>query len=158
MIAETCDGYISGLERLVSMDRRRIFLIVPLVLAGCANPEPSKQAGQNEASVAQVYSPLPPTLTPAEEAERADARRDYVTCLNAAARYADKSGQAVDTAAALIAPMCYPQFLRFEAASTVGMDSRIKRNFDWAGDKRQVDFAGEAIRRERGVTMSAAQP
>ena len=142
----------------MSMDSRRVFLIVPLILAACAGAEPSKQAGQDAAQVAQVYSPLPPTLTPAEQAEKADARRAYVTCLNAAARYADKNGQAIDIAAALIAPMCYPQFVRFETASTVGMDSRVKRNFDWAGDKRQVDFAGDAIRRERGVTVSEAQP
>jgi hypothetical protein len=158
MIEKTCDGYISELERLMSMSKCRILLIVPLILAACAGTEPPKQAGQDDQRVAQVYSPLPPTLTPAQEAEKADARRAYVTCLYAAARYADKNGQAVDIAAALIAPMCYPQFVRFEAASTAGMESRAKRNFDWAGDKRQIEIASDAIRRERGVTMSAAQP
>jgi hypothetical protein len=106
----------------------------------------------------QPYSPLPPRLTPEQEAQRAEARHAYVECLDAAAHYADKNGQAIDIAAALIAPMCYPQFARFEATSVVGMDSRDQRAYDRAGDKRQVEMAGDAIRRERGVAaLSPAQ-
>jgi len=139
------------------MNTRRILFLLPLLVAGCAGTEAMHQAVKSDENPPQAYNPLPPTLTPAQEAERTEARRAYLACLTSAARYADKNGQAIDIAAALIAPMCYPQFSRFEAASTVGMESRAKRTFDHDGDKRQVELAAEAIRQERGVAVSAAR-
>lgn len=98
-----------------------------------------------------VAEASPPQLTPDQEAEKAEARQAYVTCLKQAARYAHEKAAAVGDAAGLIAPMCYPQFSRYETAAAAGMDGRQLRAFDRKGDQRQLGFAGDAIRQERGL-------
>ncbi len=124
------------------------------ILGGCTasgtGPIPQEQ------SSAAPYSPLPPVLSPDQEKEKADARQAYVACLNSAARYADHGALAIDNVAGLIAPMCYPQFSRFEVASAAGLGTRDRRAYDHDGDKRQLEFAGDAIRRERSVATLAS--
>jgi hypothetical protein len=108
-------------------------------------PQSDQQAAVPEAPRVQV------PLTPEQEKEKADAHDAYVTCLGEAAQYAKTRASASGDEAALIAPMCYPQFLRFEIASTAGMVSRDRRAFDRQGDERQVEFAADAIRHDQGL-------
>jgi hypothetical protein len=51
--------------------------------------------------------------------------------------------------------MCYPQFSRFQAEAAAGMSVRDRRTFDHDGDKRQLEFAGNAIRQKRSVAALA---
>ena len=136
--------------RCVVMRKQSLYGVIGFALAlgaGCAAPVPQsdRQAAAPEASPVQV------ALTPEQEKERADARGEYVTCLREAALYAKTRASTSGDEAALIAPMCYPQFLRFEVASTAGMASRDRRTFDREGDKRQIEFAGDAVRQEQGL-------
>jgi hypothetical protein len=108
-------------------------------------PQSDRQAAAPEVSQVQV------PLTPEQDKERTDAHDAYVTCLREAAQYAKTRASTSGDEAALIAPMCYPQFLRFEVASTVGMASRDRRAFDRQGDERQVEFAADAIRHDQGL-------
>ena len=80
-----------------------------------------------------------------------DARQAYMSCLRQAVQYANTNSPKSGDEAALIAPMCYPQFLRFEFASTAGMGNRDRRAFDRGGDNRQIEFAGDAIRQGHGL-------
>jgi hypothetical protein len=115
--------------------------------AGCATPGLSP-GGQAPTAVAEAP---PPQLTPEQEAVKAEARQAYVTCLKQAAHYAHETTALSGDAPALIAPMCYPQFSRFEAAAAAGMEGRALRAFDRKGDQRQLEFAADAIRQERGL-------
>jgi hypothetical protein len=110
---------------------------------------PAQRSDEQAATPEPLAIQIP--LTPEQEKERADARVAYVTCLRQAAHYATTSSPSSGDEAALIAPMCYAQFLRFEIASTAEMASRDRRTFDREGDKRQIEFAGDAIRQERAL-------
>jgi hypothetical protein len=132
------------------MRKQNLCGVVGLALAlgaGCASPVPQsdRQAGASEVTQVQAQ------LTPEQEKEKADAHDEYVTCLREAAQYAKTQASTSGDEAALIAPMCYPQFLHFEIASTAGMASRDRRTFDREGDKRQVEFAADAIRHDQGL-------
>jgi hypothetical protein len=110
-----------------------------------------------EAEVAAAPEPIPvqAPMTPDQQKEQADARRDYAACLRQAAQYmSGKEGVSGDQAS-LVAPLCYAQFTRLEDALTAAMSTRDKRNFDRAGDKRQLDFATDAIRQSRGLASIA---
>jgi len=138
------------LVRFVVMRKQSLCGVVGLALAlgaGCASPMPQsdQQAAAPEAPRVQV------PLTPEQEKERAEARDAYVTCLREAAQYAKMRASTSGDEASLIAPMCYPQFLRFEIASTAGMASRDRRAFDRQGDERQVEFAADAIHHDQGL-------
>ncbi|MDB5393942.1 MAG: hypothetical protein JWM91_1448 [Rhodospirillales bacterium] len=131
-------------------------LIILALLGGCAAPGSTQSGGQSAA--VEAPAPPPPKLTPAQEAEKAEARQAYVTCLRQAAHYASQKATLAGDAPALIAPMCYPQFSRFESADAAGMEGRARRAFDQKGDQRQMDFAADAIRQERGLAaLSATQ-
>ncbi len=124
--------------------------MVGLALAlgsGCAVPA----SRSNEQAAAPEPRSIQVAPTPEQEKERADARDAYVSCLKQAAHYATTSSPQSGDEAALIAPMCYPQFLRFEIASTAEMGSRDRRAYDREGDKRQIEFAGDALRQERAL-------
>jgi hypothetical protein len=136
--------------RSVVMRKQSLYGVVGLALvlgAGCASPmpRPDQQAAASEPVAAPVQ------LTPEQEKEKADAHDAYVTCLREAALYAKTRASTSGDEAALIAPMCYPQFSRFEVASTAGMASRDRRAFDREGDQRQVEFAADAIRHDQGL-------
>jgi hypothetical protein len=137
--------------RFVCMKKQSLYGAIGLALAlgaGCATPAP-----QSNRQAAAEPEPLPVqvALMPDQEKERADARQAYVSCLRQAALYASTSSIASNDQAALVAPMCYAQFHRFEVASTAGMGSRDRRTYDRAGDKRQIEFAGDAIRQAHGL-------
>jgi hypothetical protein len=144
------------------LTRRRVGLIVlamrfrfglfPIALfllggAGCVTPG-SSLVGQVPAVLAEAP---PPQLTLEQETAKAEARQAYVTCLKQAAHYASEKATLSGDAPALIAPMCYPQFSRFEAAAAAGLEGRALRAFDRKGDQRQLEFAADAIRQERGL-------
>jgi hypothetical protein len=115
--------------------------------AGCAAP-----AGPHGSQTADAeIAPAPPVLTPEQERDKAQARQDYMACLKQAAHFAGERAIATGDVAEVIAPMCYPQFSRYEIAAAVGMDGRVLRYFDRQGDKRQLEFAAEAIRQEHGL-------
>jgi hypothetical protein len=140
---------LGGFIRFVDMRQQSLYGALGLALAlgaGCATP-PVPQAAVPEPE------PLPVqvALTPDQEKERADARQAYVSCLRQAALYVSTGTPSSGDQAALIAPMCYSQFLRFEVASTAGMGNHDRRNFDRAGDKRQIEFAGDAVRQAHGL-------
>jgi hypothetical protein len=127
-------------------------ILLPIALSllggvGCAT-HGSSQAGKAPAAVAEAP---PPQLTPEQEAVKAEARQAYVTCLKQAAHYAHENAALSGDAPALIAPMCYPQFSRFEAAAGAGLEDRALRAFNRKGDQRQLEFAADAIRQERGL-------
>jgi hypothetical protein len=139
------------LVRFVCMRKQSLYGVVGLALAvgaGCATPAP--QSGRQVVAEPEPL-PIQATLTPEQEKERADARQAYVSCLRRAALYASTSTPPSADEAALVAPMCYAQFLRFEVASTAGMGSRDRRTYDRAGDKRQIEFAGDAVRQAHGL-------
>jgi hypothetical protein len=143
---------LGGFVRFFGMKKQNLYGVVGLALvlgAGCAAPvpQPERQAAVPEPE------PLPVqvVLTPDQERERAEARQVYVSCLRQAALYVSTSTPPSGDQAALIAPMCYGQFLRFEVASTAGMGSHDRRTFDRAGDKRQIEFAGNAVRQAHGL-------
>ncbi len=117
------------------------------VAASCAAPETgsSRQVGAAEPLPVQV------PMSPDQEKDRVDARQAYVSCLKQAAQYIKAQGGSSGDEAALVAPLCYAQFTRFEDASTVAMSTRDKRAYDRAGDKRQVDFASDAIHQQTGL-------
>ena len=137
--------------RFITMGKHFSLIAVGLsvaVVAGCADP--MGQADRDAAAPSGPLAALAP-LTPEQEKDKADARQAYMTCLKQAAQYAQQKADAAGDEAALIAPMCYPQFSRFEIAATAGMDSRNRRVFDRDGDKRQLDFAADAIRQDHGL-------
>jgi hypothetical protein len=118
------------------------------VAAGCTTSD----AGSNRQAAAEPeVVPVEASLTPEQEKDRADARQAYVSCLRQAVRYMASKGAASGDEATLAAPLCYAQFSRFEDASTVSMSTRDKRAYDRAGDKRQLDFATEAVRQQNGL-------
>jgi hypothetical protein len=138
--------------------KQRLGLILIAILtgssAGCATTD---GAHVGEPVVAAV-DPAPPVLTPDQEAAKAEARQVYVTCLKQAADYITAKNAGVSDVAALIAPMCYPQFERFEAAAAAGMDGRGLRAFDRKGDQRQLEFAADAVRQQHGLAaLSSTQ-
>ena len=144
------NGNFRVLVRFVVMRKQSLYGVVGLALvlgAGCASPGlPSdREAAGVEAPQIQV------PLTPDQEKEKTDAHDAYVTCLREAAQYAKTRASTSGDEAALIAPMCYPQFLRFEIASTAGMANRDRRAFDREGDERQVEFAADAIHHDQGL-------
>lgn len=143
---------LGGFVRFIAMRQQSLYGAVGLALvlgAGCATPvpQPDRQA------TAPEPEPLPVqvALTPDQEKERADARQAYGSCLRQAALYVSTSTPPSGDQAALIAPMCYSQFLRFEVASTAGMANHDRRTFDRAGDKRQIEFADNAVRQAHGL-------
>ena len=109
-------------------------------LAGCAQNAPQGIATQADSTPI----PIP------QRQETVDAQNAYNACLVRAARYADNDSTDPATLAALIAPMCYPQFSALEATAAAGLSDRDRNRFDHGGDQRQVDLASDAIRRERG--------
>jgi hypothetical protein len=132
------------------------FLPIAFVLlgsAGCATPA-SPPPGQTP--VAAVEEAPPPRQTPAQEAEKAAAQQAYMACLKQAAHYAHEKAALAGDAAGVIAPMCYPQFSRYETAAAAGMEGRTLRTFDRNGDQRQLEFAADAIRQERGLASLSA--
>lgn len=132
------------------MRKQKLCGMVGLALAlgaGCASPTPQS----DRQAAAPEFSQVQAQLTPEQEKEKADAHDEYVTCLREAAQYAKTQASTSGDTSALIAPMCYSQFLRFESASTVGMASHDRRAFDREGDKRQVEFATDAIRHDQGL-------
>jgi hypothetical protein len=134
------------------MRKQSLYGAVGLALvlgAGCATPVPRSD---RQAVVPEPEpQPVQVALTPDQEKDQAAARQAYVSCLRQAALYTSASSPGSSDQAALIAPMCYGQFLNFEAASTAGMGSRDRRTYDRAGDKRQIEFAGDAIRQTHGL-------
>ena len=118
------------------------------VAAGCAAPEV-----RSSRQVAEAAEPIPVQLpmSPDQERERADAKRAYVSCLKQAAQYMKAASGAKGDEANLVAPLCYAQFSRYEDASTAAMSTRDRRAFDRAGDKRQLDFAADAVRQQNGL-------
>ena len=143
---------LGGFVRFIDMRKQSLYGAVGLVLAlgaGCATPV--AQSDRQAAVPEPEPLPIQVALTPDQEKERADARQAYVSCLRRAALYASTGTPASGDQAALIAPMCYSQFLRFEVASTVGMGNHDRRSFDRAGDKRQIEFAGDAVRQAHGL-------
>jgi hypothetical protein len=134
------------------MRKRSLYGVVGLALAlgaGCATPAP--QSYRQAAVTEPEPLPVQVALTPDQEKDRAAARQAYVSCLRQAALFISTSTPASSDQATLIAPMCYGQFLNFEVASTAGMGSRDRRTFDRAGDKRQIEFAGDAVRQAHGL-------
>lgn len=121
-----------------------------LAVAGCAAPE--MKSGRQA-----VNEPLPVQvpMSADQQREQAEARQDYVSCLRQAAQYLSARKDVSGDQASLVAPLCYAQFTRFEDASTVAMSTRDKRAFDRAGDKRQLDFASDAIRQQHGLASLA---
>ena len=143
---------LGGFVRFIDMRQKSLYGALGLALAlgaGCATPVPQPD---HQAAVSEP-EPLPVqvALTPDQEKELADARQTYVSCLRQAALYVSTSTPSSGDQAALLAPMCYAQFLRFEVASTAEMGSRDRRTFDRAGDKRQIEFAGDAVRQAHGL-------
>jgi hypothetical protein len=124
---------------------------VLVVLAGCATSEvrPDRQAAAAEPLPVQV------PMSPEQEKERTDARQAYLSCLRQAAQFMSTREGIGGDQAALIAPLCYAQFVRFEDASTVAMSTRDRRTFDREGDKRQLDFAVDAVRQQHGLVALA---
>ncbi len=118
------------------------------VASGCAMPDTAaSRHAQEDAEPLPVQVPM----TAEQEKDRAEARQAYVSCLRQAAQYLGTKGGATGDEASAVAPLCYGQFARFEDASTVAMSTRDKRAFDHAGDKRQLDFASDAIRQQHGL-------
>ncbi len=117
------------------------------LIAGCATP-----AGPHGSQTAEMETPpAPPVLTPDQERDKAEARQVYMACLKQAAHFAEQKAMAAGDIAEVIAPMCYPQFSAYEIAAAAGMEGRALRYFDRQGDKRQLEFAAEAIRQEHGL-------
>jgi hypothetical protein len=141
---------IGVFERFLAMRWLNVCFVgsVLAVAAGCAAPE--MRSGQQAAEAAEPI-PVQVPMTPDQERERADAKRAYVSCLKQAAQYMKTQGGASGDEANLVAPLCYAQFSRYEEASTAAMSTRDRRTFDRAGDKRQVDFAADAIRQQNGL-------
>jgi hypothetical protein len=142
---------LGGLVCFVGMRKQNLYGAVGLALAlgsGCATPAPQSD---RQSVAASEPLPIQVALTPDQEKERADARRAYVSCLRQAALYASTSTPTSGDQADVVAPMCYSQFLRFEVASTAGMANHDRRAFDRAGDKRQIEFAGDAVRQAHGL-------
>ncbi len=121
--------------------------LVTALGVGCAGSQEPRGALQAAAEPIEA----PPVQTPDQVKDRIEARQAYVTCLKQAAQYASTRAAGTADEASLIAPMCYPQFLNFEIASAAGMGSHARHVFDRDGDKRQLDFAADAIRQERGL-------
>ena len=96
-------------------------------------------------------------MTADQERERADARQAYLSCLKQAAQYIKGRGSSSSDEANLVAPLCYAQFTRFEDASTVAMSTRDRRAFDRGSDKRQLDFATDAIHQQNGLAALTAK-
>lgn len=144
---------LGGFVRFVGMRQKSLYGALGLALAlgaGCATPpvsQPDRQAAVSEPEPV----PVQVALTPDQEKEQADLRQAYVSCLRQAALYVSTSTPSSSDQSALIAPMCYSQFLRFEVASTAGMGNHDRRNFDRAGDKRQIEFADNAVRQAHGL-------
>jgi hypothetical protein len=125
--------------------------VVGAVLAVAAGCTTSDAGSNRQARVETEAVPVQAPLTPEQEKDKAEARQAYLTCLRQAAQYLTSKGGVSGDQASLVAPLCYAQFTRFEDASTVAMSTRDKRAFDRAGDKRQVDFAADAIRQQNGL-------
>jgi hypothetical protein len=147
----TKNGYFGVFVRFVAMKWLGVCGFIGSALAiaaGCATPEVRSSAQAEAAEPLPVQQPM----TPDQEKERADARWAYVSCLRQAAQFMSTRGEGtVGDQASLIAPLCYAQFVRFEDASTVAMSTRDRRTFDLAGDKRQLDFAADAVRQQHGL-------
>jgi hypothetical protein len=138
------------LVRFPVMNRLSVCVVVGSALAiaaGCATSE--VQSGKQ----AEAEEPLPVQvpMTPEQEKDRTEARQAYVSCLHQAAQYMSSRPGASGDEAALVAPLCYAQFVTFEDASSVSMSTHDRRVFDRAGDKRQLDFATDAVRQQHGV-------
>ena len=118
------------------------------ISAGCTTTD----MGTNRQAQAEPEAvPVETPMTPEQEKDRAEARQAYLSCLRQAAQYLNAKGGVTGDQASLVAPLCYAQFTRFEDASTVAMSTRDKRAYDRAGDKRQLDFASDAIRQQNGL-------
>jgi hypothetical protein len=122
--------------------------------AGCAAPE---MKSNQQAEAAAEPLPVQVPMTPDQERERADARQAYVSCLKQAAQYIKGNGGSSGDEANLVAPLCYAQFTRFEDASTAAMSTRDRRAFERGGDKRQLDFAAEAVHQQNGLAALTAR-
>ena len=118
------------------------------VAAGCATPE--TRSSQRLAEQAEPI-PVQASLTPDQERERSEAKQAYVSCLRQAAQFIKAQGGAKGDEPNLVAPLCYAQFTRFEDASTATMSTRERRVYDRAGDKRQLDFATDAVHQQGGL-------
>jgi len=128
------------------MNRYLSFMVLVLgtaLVMGCAT--------QGMSQVSAAAPDAPPVLTPEQQADKAEARQAYMGCLKQAAHFAEGRAIAAGDVAEVIAPMCYAQFSRYEIAAAAGMDGHAWRQFDRDGDKRQLDFAAEAIRQEHGL-------
>lgn len=136
--------------RFTVMNKHVSFAVVGLGIAlatGCAAP-----TGQHSQQMADVEAvPAPPVLTPDQERDKAEARQVYMACLKQAAHFAEQRAIAAGDIAEVIAPMCYPQFSRYEIAAAAGKEGRALRFFDRGGDERQLEFAAEAIRQDHGL-------
>ena len=127
-------------------------VIISLASAcGCAEREARFPVWEANRQAIMTASPPP---VPADEQTIA-AENAYRACLARAARYADTGSADVTSLASLIAPMCYPQFSVFEAAAESGFSDRDRRVFNFSGDRRQIDLAGEAIRTERSQAVAS---
>jgi hypothetical protein len=132
--------------RFMVMSRYLSFAVVGLGMAlatGCAT--------QGSSQVGEAAPVSPPVLTTEQQADKAEARQAYMACLKQAAHFAEGRAIAAGDVAEVIAPMCYPQFSQYEIAAAAGMDGHAWRLFDREGDKRQLEFAAEAIGQEHGL-------
>lgn len=132
--------------RFIIMSSFLSFAVLGLGMAlvtGCAT--------QGSSQVSEAGPAAAPVLTPEQEADKAEARQVYMACLKQAAHFAEGRAIAAGDVTEVIAPMCYPQFSQYEIAAAAGMDGHTWRLFDREGDKRQLEFAAEAIRQEHGL-------
>jgi hypothetical protein len=60
--------------------------------------------------------------------------------------------------ALVVAPMCHPQFSRIEDLELREMDTETSRALEQSFDRRQLESAGAALRREREQTRLAGTP
>jgi hypothetical protein len=98
----------------------------------------------------------PPILIPSSP-EQLAAERDYDTCLRRAARFAEGRVSTSGDLALVIAPLCYPQFSVFEAAMAESVSGEDRRAYERGSDKRQLKFAGDAVRQSREQAISASR-
>jgi hypothetical protein len=149
---------MQGMGKNSAADAMKIFascVYAAILTALCGCVEHDSQSARGDAGRRVIETAPVPAVPPSEEVVAAE--NAYRACLVRAARYLDQGSSDVQGLAALIAPLCYPQFSSFEAAAAANFSDRDRRVFDHAGDQRQIDLAGDAIRTERSqAALSSA--
>jgi hypothetical protein len=132
--------------------RNPLCLLAVLTIAGsgCA-PERVRPVEE-----AQTPPRPAPVLVPATPAQLA-AERAYKTCLARAVMFARNKLPPSGNMAFVIAPICYSLFSDFEAAMAGSVAGEDREAYERGADRRQLDYAQEAVRESRDTALSASR-